>query len=196
MAFGGFTDTDDRAEAAKAPHILVVCTANRCRSPMGEVILADALRKIGRSDVQVDSAGFMEDGIGAERESAEAVIEIGLTLSAHRSRKLSKELVQDADLILTMERAHVRELAVRYRAFDKAFTVKEFLRRAQELPAQREEELDHWVARVHAGRTTAELMGSDAADEVADPIGKPLADFVKTRDELREIMTSIARLVP
>ena len=36
-----------------------------------------------------------------------------------------------------------------------------------------EQSLEAWLAEVHAGRTTADLMGDSPDDDIADPIGQP-----------------------
>lgn len=99
--------------------LLLVCTGNTCRSPMAEVLAEDLLAKkhgvsrdrLAGAGVRVGSAGIMTGG-GAPA-SPEAVVvmrERGLDLSGHVSRPLSRELVQDADLILTMTRGHLEGL--------------------------------------------------------------------------------------
>lgn len=78
--------------------ILVVCDGNICRSPTVEFMLQ------ARSDKTVSSAGL----VGLEGRdmdaTARAVAEAhGLTCPTHSGRKLSREMCQQADLILVME---------------------------------------------------------------------------------------------
>lgn len=97
--------------------MLFVCSGNTCRSPMAEAVakkmLADQ-RGIGVDDldaagIRVISAGaFASSGSPASREAVEAMGKIGLNLAAHRSKSLTPELIQEADVIYTMTDAHRR----------------------------------------------------------------------------------------
>jgi protein-tyrosine phosphatase len=94
---------------------LFVCTGNTCRSPMAEGIFqkylaeklqcdVDLLNKIGYKLV---SAGTMNMvGHPASDEAAAACAAKGIDIKAHRSRKLSRELVDESDYIFVMEEIH------------------------------------------------------------------------------------------
>ncbi|UCF19342.1 MAG: low molecular weight protein arginine phosphatase [Gemmatimonadota bacterium] len=89
-------------------NILFVCTGNTCRSPMAEVIARRALEERGWNHVQVDSAGASAGWDAPASEGAlQAVAEIGLDLSTHRSQPLTPRLVETADIILAMTPGHV-----------------------------------------------------------------------------------------
>ncbi|WP_422485114.1 low molecular weight protein arginine phosphatase [Gudongella sp. DL1XJH-153] len=93
--------------------VLFVCTGNTCRSPMAESILRDEAKKKNK-DIEVSSAGiFAIDGDRASEEARKAMKSRG-GLSNHKSRFLSKELMDWADLILVMTRSHKRNLLTRY----------------------------------------------------------------------------------
>ena len=84
-------------------NILVVCTGNTCRSPLAEALLRSALGSLG----SVSSAGTGAWPGAPATEGAYLVgLENGLDLSSHRARMLTRELVADADLILTMSGQH------------------------------------------------------------------------------------------
>jgi protein arginine phosphatase len=87
--------------------ILFVCTGNTCRSPMAEVLLDRALKERGVEGVTVGSAGTGAwDGAPVSEGAYLVALENGLDLSAHQARLLTRELVEQADLILTMSRQH------------------------------------------------------------------------------------------
>lgn len=90
------------------PLILCVCTGNICRSPLAEIVLSNALNS--SLHLRVESAGTaamvgdpMDPGsiAIAERYGFEGS-------SNHRARQLSSTLIEDASLILTMDRSHKR----------------------------------------------------------------------------------------
>jgi protein-tyrosine-phosphatase len=66
-------------------------------------MLSDA----GRSDIEVSSAGTdaWDDGTATD-EAILVGLERGLDLARHRSRKLTRELVRDSDLVLAMGPQH------------------------------------------------------------------------------------------
>lgn len=87
--------------------VLLVCTGNICRSPLAEALLSAALTERGVTEVMVSSAGTGAwDGAPASEGAYLVGLERGLDLSSHRARLLTRELVDQADLILTMARHH------------------------------------------------------------------------------------------
>lgn len=89
-------------------HLLFVCTGNTCRSPMAEAIARRLLAERHQTDVQVSSAGTNAWPDAPASDGALLVtMEHGSDLGEHRARLLSPDLVERADLILTMGPHHL-----------------------------------------------------------------------------------------
>ena len=87
--------------------VLLVCTGNICRSPLAEALMRRELADLGREDIGVTSAGTGAwDGAPASEGAYLGGLEHGLDLSAHRARLLTRDLVESADVVLTMARHH------------------------------------------------------------------------------------------
>jgi len=97
----------DATTAGGSRRVLVVCTGNICRSPMGEVFLRQHLESRGASHVSVSSAGtHAQAGRAAMQAAVRAVASIRGDLTGHASRPLDIGLARDADLILCASREH------------------------------------------------------------------------------------------
>ncbi len=106
--------------------VLFVCTGNVCRSPMAEALFRRATN--GRGEFRALSAGLgaMNDQPPTPH-SVQAMRELGADISAHRSRALTAELVQQADYIFGMTHSHVDTIVLLYpQAADKTFLLREF----------------------------------------------------------------------
>ena len=94
-------------EQPKTTKILLVCTGNICRSPLAAAWLQRALTERGVEGMDVSSAGTGAwDGAPVSEGAYLVGLERGLDLSAHRARLLTRELIEQADLVLTMARHH------------------------------------------------------------------------------------------
>ena len=100
----------------KPQKVLLVCTANIDRSPLAELILKKMLVAEGIPGFEVCSRGVaaLEDRPMSEISQALLLSEDGIIATNHRSRRLAEADVREADLILAMEKSHVRFVADRY----------------------------------------------------------------------------------
>jgi len=87
--------------------ILIVCVGNICRSPMAEA----ALRRRLPAEFAISSAGLAARvGDGVHPLAAEVLREQGYTEQAHLARQFERAMIDDAELVLTMEQRHARAL--------------------------------------------------------------------------------------
>ena len=90
-------------------NILFVCIGNICRSPSAEVMMRAALAGKG---VQVSSAGLgalVDHAIDATAQ--ELLVEHSLDGSAHRARQVTSQILSSSDLVLVMERKHLKRIS-------------------------------------------------------------------------------------
>ena len=165
--------------------MLLICTANQCRSAMAEGMLRALLTNNGaRADI--GSAGLLRGGAPATRNAIAVMADRGIDISRHVSRTIDPEVVRSTPLIIGMAREHVREAVVGYGAdIEHTFTLKELVRRGEEAgPRRPDETVFAWLARVAAGRRGADLVGEDHEDDIPDPVGRSLAYYDATAREL------------
>lgn len=90
--------------------ILVICTGNICRSPYGEARLKQLF-----PDKVINSAGVATEKSRLQNSPADPAAlrvaqEFGFDLSAHKAKQVTQTLVDEADLILAMERNQIEVL--------------------------------------------------------------------------------------
>ena len=160
---------------------------------MAEVLFADALDRRGL-DAAVASAGLLDDGRPASPHSVTLMAERGLDLSAHASRHMTPEMLQAADLIVGMERRHIREAAVLAPdAWPRSLSLPELSRRARASgPRAAGVSVADWLAALVEGRTTVDHLGELPADEIADPIGRSLRTYRRCASQLDELIEVVA----
>lgn len=181
-----------RMDGGPVPMVLVVCTANRCRSVMTQAMLT---LRLGTT-AQVRSAGLRQRGLPPPSETVTAMAGYGLDVARHRSRTVTADELRSADLVLAMAREHVRHAVVTEPSvWPRTFTLKELVRRGGQIgPRNPGEPLAGWLARVHAGREHGALLGGSPEDDVADPVGGPPQAHVLTAALLERLLAELAGL--
>ncbi|QBI20245.1 low molecular weight phosphotyrosine protein phosphatase [Egibacter rhizosphaerae] len=92
--------------------IVTVCLGNICRSPTAQAAIEEALAEEGLdARVEVDSAGTSRyhEGEPPDSRMRRAAQEAGLHLHG-KGRKVTREDLEHADLVLAMDRANLRDL--------------------------------------------------------------------------------------
>jgi protein-tyrosine phosphatase len=163
---------------------------------MAGALLNRALAEVGLG-AEVVTAGLLESGQPAAVGVEAALARHGVNLSRHASRKLAVEMIRDADVVIGMERAHVREVVLlEPRAWSRTFALKELVRRGERTgPRRADETAAEWFEAVHHGRRRADLLGDDGRDDLADPMGRPQRAFDRTAAELADLTSRFAGLL-
>jgi protein-tyrosine phosphatase len=184
-----------RQDDPDAVGIVLLCTANVCRSPMAAALLARRLGELGVA-AHVRSAGMLRDGDPPYAEATSVMARYGIDISGHRSRVACAADLARASLVLAMARDNLRYAVVTEPgAWPRAFTLREFIRRGGRVgPRPPGEPFSGWVSRVHAGRERVTLLGDSADDDVPDPAGGPLRAYADLAGRLDRSLARLAEL--
>jgi protein-tyrosine-phosphatase len=130
---------------------------------MAEELLKKMLARVDRKDVEVSSAGIVAfPGTKPPQGAIEVMAKEGIDISNHLAVLLTKEKIDEADLILAMDffqEKRVREMVPRVE--EKTFLLEEF-----------------------AGGKEAQEQNPD----IPDPLGKPLEDYGACAKRIKEAL--------
>jgi protein-tyrosine-phosphatase len=105
---------------------------------------------------------------------------------------MAAELIDEADLVLAMERRHVQEaVLLAADAEARTFTLRDLAARSDASPPRgARESVREWAARLSADRPRSALLGV-GSDGVNDPIGGPRAQYARTAEEIDELLSRV-----
>jgi protein-tyrosine-phosphatase len=137
--------------------ILFVCTGNTCRSPM-----AEAMFRVKAGDhLEIRSAGVAAfDGQQASEYARQVLMQRGIEHD-HRAQRLNDELINWADLVLTMTKGHKSAILSFFpHASEKVYTLKEY-------------------------------AGMEGPEDIADPFGGTLEEYQKCASEIDQALEKL-----
>lgn len=147
-------------------NILFVCTGNSCRSVMAAELLKKILKDKADNFVIKSAGTFALEGMSASSEAQRIMLKEGVDISSHRSMRLTKEMIEEADLILVMEEGHCNVILNLFpEAERKTYLLKSFMEN--------------------------KFQNSDL--EITDPIGKPPEVYEEVLFVLRESLEGLIK---
>jgi protein-tyrosine-phosphatase len=184
--------------------VLIVCTGNICRSALAErlatAFLDEALGEGARA-VRVVSAGTRAV-VGSAMHPGSALVlrGYGVEENGFRARQLLDGFIGEADLTLTMTRAHRRDVLARApRALARTFTLREaadllrLIDDAVELPGEGLPDRARALVAERAAARSRRQGGE--ADDVRDPIGEPVEVHEEVGEAIAEALLPLLRRI-
>ena len=162
--------------------VLFVCTANISRSPYLE--LSARLLAGEDSEVVFSSAGTHGFDARSMDEGMVPLLPEGVSADGHASRRLTADLVRDADLVLTAEAAHRNFILEEFpQHFRKVFTLGQFAATIEDHPGLHGREL---VAAAAARRAAAR-----PEHDITDPYRRGRAASEAAADRMARMLDVI-----
>ena len=186
------------APADREPwRILVICTANVCRSPVVERLLQTHLDTAGHP-ARVTSAGTWGGELDPHPDTIRAAAVAGIDITGHRSRRLTADILatDGRDLVITMTREHLRDtVGLDPGVWPRTFTLRELTRRALDVPTS-VTGLPAWRRHAGDGRRAADLMQPSPDDDIDDPYGGPYDGHLAMVTAVDDLTRRLTQLLP
>jgi protein-tyrosine phosphatase len=193
--------------------VLVVCTANVCRSPLAEGIIQAAFANAAQEH-RVDEHLVVVRSAGTDAEPGDpmcplSAARIHAVPQQHRSRLVTADLLAGADLVVTAERYHrgacartwpacrpylftLRQAAALAGPIADRLAAGELPEGAPALPDGQDERLRWLASEMDAARGSLAGM-PDGFDDIADSHGAPDPDHEPTMRQVEDAAGTLAR---
>ena len=173
--------------------LVVLCTGNRFRSPLAEVLLRDLTAEL---PVDVSSGGTLSlPPSPALREAIDAAAAMQLDLNPHRCRHMSEAGLVDADRVVGFERMHVATAVVDGGAApERTFTMPELVGLLREVEPHEQDPVARareGVALAHEARSGRPPQLLDA-NELGDPYGRSSKVYRETAERVEALTEELA----
>lgn len=173
---------------AEALDVAFVCTGNRARSPLAELLF----RQLAPRQTRISSYGTLDVGpLPALPAAVEAASALGLDLSGHRARPLSRGSLSSADLVLAFEPSHVAAAVVDGGAdAGRTFMLRELV---QLLGTGAHGDGPDGARHVIAAADTRRVRARpDPRAAITDPLGKPNEVMARIAQEIAVLVEELA----
>ncbi|MEM9203128.1 MAG: hypothetical protein AAGC53_15835, partial [Actinomycetota bacterium] len=148
-------------------HVLFVCTANVCRSPLAAGLMAHHARDSG-AKIRVASASIDQETRAMHPTTLKLLADRGISLDRTESQPLTAGLIDGADLVLTMTRDHANAVVGRFpTAREWTFVLGHFTALISEL--DRHETVGAWLRAAYEASAFGRL---DDQWDIVDPNGR------------------------
>lgn len=166
--------------------VLFVCTGNICRSPLAERLAVAHARRLEISGFSASSAGVRAVvGHPIHPHAAHVLRQLGGNASDFAARQLTAKIAADADLVLTMTKAHRDAvLEVAPRQLRRTFTLSSAARLVSDFKARTFDDL----AALRPRLPTDEML------DIPDPVGQGQEFHTLIGSEINALLPPVLQL--